>query len=308
MPRDYYEVLGVARSASTEEIAKAYKKLARKNHPDRNPGDKEAEARFKEIQNAYDILSDAQKRSQYDQYGFEVPTMGGPGPGGGFHFGGPGGTTNVDPEMTQRIFEQMFGGQGGAGIDPNDILGAFGGGSRKRGRSRRPAPVEHVEVEASVPFMIAATGGTISLQTGANVIEVKVPAGIEDGKKLRVSGQGPGGGDIMVQIKVEPHAYFRREGKTVLLEVPISVGEAILGGKVEVPTIDGKRVEVKIRPGTSSGSKTRLPGFGIAGGDQFLVFKIVVPKGEPDGTTKHLIEQYQHHQPSNPRADVAWKS
>jgi DnaJ-class molecular chaperone len=198
----------------------------------------------------------------------------------------------------------MFGG-GGGGFE--DILGGFGGGAKKRGKSRRPAPAEPIAVEASVPFMIAATGGTISLDTGTNVIEVKVPAGIEDGKKLRVSGQGPGGGDIVVQIKIEPHAYFRREGKNILLDVPISVGEAILGGKVEVPTIDGKRVEVKIRPGTSSGSKSRLPGLGIAGADQFLVFKIVVPKGEPDAKTKSLIEDYQRHQTTSPRADVPWK-
>ena len=311
MPRDYYEVLGVPRTSSAEEITKAYKKLARQNHPDKNPGDKAAEARFKEIQNAYDVLNDANKRAQYDQFGHEGPQMGGAGGPGGFHFnfGGPGGQ-QIDPEVAQEMFGRLFG-EGGGGIRFEDILGgAAGGGSRGRGRggrSRRTVPAENVEVEASVPFMTAALGGTISLRINGHEIDVKVPAGIEDGKKLRVSGQAPGGGDITVKVIVQPHPYFRREGKDVLLDVPISIGEAILGGKVEVPTVDGRRVDVKVRPGTSSGSKMRLPGFGIAGGDQYLVFKISVPKGAPDEKTKELIEEFNRLHPQDSRADTPWK-
>lgn len=307
MPRDYYEVLGVGRNASADEISKAYKKLARQNHPDKNPGDKAAEARFKEIQNAYDTLNDATKRAQYDQFGPDGPQMGGGGGGpGGFHFnfGGPGGGTQVDPEVAQEMFGRIFG--EGGGIRFEDLLGGGGPRSKGRGRSRRPA-AENVEVEASVPFMTAATGGTIGLQIDGRQIDVKVPAGMEDGKKLRVSGQGPGGGDITVKVSVQPHPYFRREGKDVLLDVPISVGEAILGGKVEVPTVDGRRVDVKVRPGTSSGSKMRLPGFGIAGGDQYLVFKIIVPKGAPDEKAKQLIEEYAKAHPVDARADAGWK-
>jgi DnaJ-class molecular chaperone len=313
MPRDHYEVLGVSRTASAEEITKAYKKLARQNHPDKNPGDKGAEARFKEIQNAYDTLNDATKRVQYDQFGHDGPQMGGAGGPGGFHFnfGGPGGGTQIDPEVAQEMFGRLFG--EGGGIRFEDIMGGMGGGAseggrgRGRGRSRRTVPAENVEVEASVPFMTAALGGTISLRIDSREIDVKVPAGMEDGKKLRVSGQGPGGGDITVKVNVQPHPYFRREGKDVLLDVPISIGEAILGGKVEVPTVDGRRVDVKVRPGTSSGSKMRLPGFGIAGGDQYLVFKIVVPKGAPDDKSKQLIEEYAQLNPIDARADAGWK-
>src|SRR5262249_35196383 len=130
---------------------------------------------------------------------------------------------------------------------------------------------------------------------------------IDDGKKLRVAGQGPGGGDITVRVKVAPHPYFRREGKDVLLDVPISVGEAILGGKVEVPTVDGRRVDVKVRPGTSRGVRMRLPGFGVAGGDQYLIFKVIVPKGAPDEKSRHLIEEYMKHHHVDARADVPWK-
>ncbi len=308
MPRDYYEVLGVSRGASAEEITKAYKKLARQHHPDRNPGDKQAESVFKDIQNAYDVLSDPAKKGQYDQFGHAGPQMGGAGGGpGGFHFGGPGGA-QIDPEQAQEMFSRIFGEGGAGGINFEDLLG--GGGPRPgRGRGRRRAaqPAENVEVEASVPFMTAAQGGAISLHVDRREIEVKVPAGIEDGKKLRVSGQGPGGGDITVKIKVQPHPYFRREGKDLLLDVPIGVGEAVLGGKVEVPTLDGRRVDVKVRPGTSSGSKMRLPGFGIAGGDQYLVFKIVVPKGAPNQNDRKLIEEYAKLHSDDPRAEAPWR-
>ncbi len=310
MPRDYYEVLGVSRGASADEITKAYKKLARQHHPDRNPGDKQAEVVFKELQNAYDVLSDPAKKGQYDQYGHAGPHMGGPGGAGGpggFHFGGPGGV-QIDPEQAHEMFSRIFGEGGPGGVNFEDLLGGTAGGKSGRGRGRRrQAPPENVEVEANVPFMTAAQGGAISLSIDHREIEVKVPAGIDDGKKLRVSGQGPGGGDITVKIKVQPHAYFRREGKDLLLDVPIDIGEAMLGGKVEVPTLDGRRVDVKVRPGTSSGSKMRLPGFGIAGGDQYLVFKIVVPKGAPDDHVKRLIEEYAKRHDFDPRAEAPWK-
>jgi DnaJ-class molecular chaperone len=309
MPKDYYEVLGVSRSASADEIAKAYRKLARQHHPDRNPGDKQAEGRFKEIQNAYDTLSDPKKKAMYDQFGTEVPPGAGggfPGGGGTFTFGGPGGQ-QVDPEMAQEMFRRMFGGGGGGGFE--DLFGSSSGGGRTRGRGRpraQPAP-EAVEVEAHVPFLTAALGGTIGLRVGDRDIDVKVPPGFEDGKKLRVAGQGEYGEDILVRIRVDPHPYFRREGRDVLIDVPISVPEAVLGGKVEVPTVAGKRVTVKVPPGTSSGSRVRLPGMGVAGGDQYLVMKVVVPKGKPDDRTKELIEEYAKLHPDDVRIDVPWR-
>jgi DnaJ-class molecular chaperone len=309
MPRDYYEVLGVSKSASADEINKAYKSLARKHHPDRNPGDKTAESRFKEIQNAYDVLSDAKKKAMYDQFGAEVPpgAAGAGGFPGGFQYGGGGGQ-QIDPEMAQEMFRRMFGGGGGgAGGGFEDLFGSFSGGRRSRGRSRAAPPPEAIEVEAHVPFLTAALGGSIGLRVGDRDIDVKVPPGFEDGKKLRVAGQGESGEDIMVRVHVEPHSYFRREGKNVLIDVPISIPEAVLGGKVDVPTVAGKQVSVKVPPGTSSGSRIRLPGMGIAGGDQYLVMKVVVPKGKPDDGTKELIEEYAKLHPDDVRIDVPWR-
>jgi curved DNA-binding protein len=313
MPRDYYEILGLSKTASPEEITKAYKKLARQHHPDKNPGAKqaEAEARFKEIQTAYDVLNDPKKRANYDQFGTEMPGgFPGAGAGGGqgfpFQFGNAGaGGQQMDPEMAQELYRRLFGGGGGGGPSADDIFSQMGGGRGRRQRKSRPA--ETVEVDARVPFLTAALGGTIGLRVGDRDIDVKVPVGFEDGKKLRVAGQGEMGEDIYVRVRIEPHPYYRREGKDVLLDVPISVPEAILGGKVEVPTINGKRVEVKVPPGTSGGSRIRLPGLGIAGGDQYLVMKVMVPKGRPDDATKQLIEEYAKLQPQDVRADVPWR-
>ena len=220
MPRDHYEVLGVSRSASADEIAKAYRKLARQHHPDRNPGDKQAEGRFKEIQNAYDMLSDPKKKAVYDQFGTDVPP-GAAGPaspaGAGSSSPAAAGGQQIDPEMAQELFRQMFGGGGGGGAGGGfeDLFGVVRRrrAARGRGRSRAQPAAEAVEVEAHVPFLTAAVGGTIGLRVGDRDIDVKVPAGFEDGKKLRVAGQGEYGEDIVVTVRVDPHPYFRREGK-----------------------------------------------------------------------------------------------
>jgi curved DNA-binding protein len=296
MPRDYYEVLGVPRNASEADIKKAYRKLARQYHPDRNPGDKQAEARFKEVQEAYEVLNDKAKRAQYDRFGFAGPGFGGQGP---FRAeGGPAG------------FEFQ-------GINPEDlesILGAFGGGlgsfadmfgRRGRGRARTARPPENVEAEVAIPFLKAALGGTVTLNVDGRAIDLRVPAGVEEGKKLRLAGQGPGGGDLLVRVKIEPHPYFRREGNDVILEVPISVAEAILGAKVDVPTLDGTRLTVTVPPGTSSGSRLRLRGKGIAGGDQYIEIKIVVPK-TLDERSRELIEEFARRNPQNPRERMPW--
>jgi DnaJ-class molecular chaperone len=315
MPRDPYEVLGVSKSASSDEIQKAYRKLSKKFHPDRNPGDKQADSNYKEVQEAYEILSDASKKSNYDQFGFAGPSTGGfPGggfqggfPGGGFPggFPGGGGGGNIDPEMAEELFKRFVGGGGaGGGPDLNDL---FSGGRRstKRSRGHRQA-AEPVEAEVTVPFEVAAVGGSVALEIGGRKIDVKVPAGIDDGKKLRVPASATGSADVILKVKVAPHAYFRRDGGDVLLDVPLSLSEAVLGGKVEVPTVAGERLEVKIRPGTSGGSKLRLRGKGINGGDQYLVFKIVVPSGEIDQKSRELIEEFAKTNPVNARANVPW--
>jgi DnaJ-class molecular chaperone len=310
MPRDYYEVLGVKRDASAEDIKKAYRKLARQYHPDRNPGDKQAEARFKEVQEAFEVLSDKTKRSHYDRYGAAGPGAGFGGPGGQtFHWGGgPGGFTfeEIDPAQAAQaaeMFRQMFGGGFG---------GEFGGGfedlftQRRRGpRGRRAAPAEEVETEVAIPFLTAALGGSVNLALNGRELTVKIPAGSEDGQKLRLQGQAPGGGDLRLVLRIQSHPYFRREGKDLILEVPLSLAEAVLGTKVDVPTLDGTRLSVKVPPGTSSGARLRLRGRGIGGGDQYIEIKVVVPAAQDD-RSRQLMEEFARLNPQNPRAGLPW--
>ncbi len=318
--RDYYEVLGVARDATPEAIKKAYRALARKNHPDVNPGDKSAEARFKEVQHAYDILSDKEKRSRYDQFGaaaFEGMAAAGQRPGGG--------------EWTTH-----FGGQGFEHIDLSDLLGSFGGGQhgdeaggasifedlmgRVRGsRTPRQRAGRSIEANLIIPFLTAARGGetTIELQRGQGKPEslvVKIPSGIDTGAKLRLKGQGEPGnkttpaGDLTITVQVEPHPYFKRDGQNLQVEVPITVGEAVLGAKIEVPALEGMK-SLTVPPGSSGGQRLRIKGQGIPAsggkpqGDLFVLLKIVVPKSV-DATGKRLIQEFSERNPQNPRAGL----
>jgi DnaJ-class molecular chaperone len=306
MPRDPYEVLGVPRTASDAEIKKAYRQLARQHHPDRNPGDKQAETRFKEVQTAYNILGDKAKRKQYDQFGFvgnEPFGAGGPAPGGpGFNFQG------MDAAELENLFRQFGGGTVGAapgGLgDLGDLGDLFGQRSRRRG-GRRPRPPEEVETEMTIPFVTAALGGPVNVGIDGRELEIKVPAGVEEGKKLRLSGQGPGGADLIVKLHVAAHPYFRREGNNVVLEVPLSLAEAVLGTKVDVPTLDGTHLTVKVPPGTSSGARLRLRGKGIAGGDQLIEVKIVATAPAND-RSRELIEEFARLNPQDPRAGLPW--
>src|SRR3974377_1543705 len=194
MPRDPYEVLGVQKNASEGDVKKAYRKLARQYHPDRNPGDKKAESQFKEVQEAYDLLNDPQKKAQYDQFGFEGPFGGAGGPGGpgGFRFGGQ--QQNINPEDLNEILRQMGGGFGGVG----GFGEPFGARTRPGRQTRRPQALPEVEHEVTIPFLTAALGGKLSLAIDDQHVEVKIPAGVEDGKKLRLAGQGINGGDILL--------------------------------------------------------------------------------------------------------------
>src|ERR1700677_2904229 len=261
MPRDYYEVLGVKRESSDDEIKKAYRNLARKYHPDRNPGDKQAETKFKEVQDAYDILSDKNKREQYNRFGFAGPQAGAAGPGGQtFHWGGggasgPSGFQNIDPS----VFEELFSGMGGVG-GVEEMLGQ----RKPRGRTRRTQPREAVTSQVAIPFINAALGGSISLRVDDREITVKIPPGVEEGQVLRLQGQGPDGGDLHLKLSIEPHPFFQRESNDIILKVPLSLSEAVLGGKIDVPTLDGTVLTVKVPPGTSSGARLRLRGKGIA--------------------------------------------
>jgi DnaJ-class molecular chaperone len=307
MPRDYYEVLGVKRDASEDEIKKAYRKLARQYHPDRNPGDKQAETHFKEVQEAYDILSDKAKRTQYDRFGFVGPEAGMPGGEGGFpggfrfHWGGGpgGGGQTVDPEMAEELLRRFGVDLGGFGMG-----GGTGGRTAGGGRRRRPA-AEAQTAEVNVPFTTAAVGGTISLSIDGHELDVKIPTGIEEGKTMRLAGQAPGGGDLLLKIHIQPHEYFRRDGNDIVLEVPLALAEAVLGTKVDVPTLDGTRLTVKVPPGTSSGARLRLRGRGIKGADQYIEIRVMVPAAK-DERNRELIEEFARLNPQTPRAGLPW--
>jgi curved DNA-binding protein len=292
MAKDFYETLGITKSASADEIKKAYRKLAAQHHPDRNPGDKEAEAKFKEVSAAYEVLSDPEKKERYDRFGHAGPQAGGPGgfPGGGFH-GGP----EMDPRMAEEMFRNVFGG------DFGDI---FSGG---RGpKKRKPQPAPDIETDVTVPFHVACNGGVVNINVGGRGIEVKVPAGISEGKKLRVPASATGSSDVILRVKIAPHPYFQRIDNDLQLEVPISIVEATLGGKVDVPTLTGEKLTVKIPAGTSSGAKIRLRGKGVVGGDQFLVMKIVAPTNLSD-EAKQALEAFSQLAPQTPRSGNPWE-
>lgn len=286
---DYYKILGVSKSASADEIRKAYRKLARENHPDAKPNDAGAAERFKQIQEAYDTLSDATKRKQYDQFGSAYQQAGragaGPNPfagGGGF-----GGYSSGGPIDLGDLF-----GQGG--VDFSEFFGgATPSGSGRKGK-RTASRGEDVRATVKIPFETAVSGGAVDVRIdrGGDVetLAVKVPPGVNSGQVVRLAGQGSpslrGGaaGDLYLTIDIEPHAFFRREGSNLLIDVPITPSEAVLGTKVEVPTLSEGLVVLKIPPGTSSGAKLRLRGKGVIdsqthqAGDQFVVVKIVIPK------------------------------
>jgi curved DNA-binding protein len=298
MARDYYAILGVNRSASDKEIRSAYRKLARKLHPDVNPGDKASETRFKEVNRAYEALGDEKKRKLYDEFGEEALREGfdaekqraykqwqgrAGSPGGGF--GGGRGGSYGSVNLEDLFGGAVPGGQTGDGADPFADL--FGRASRRRG----PVKGRDYEQELAIDFVSAVRGTQLQLRNPSSPepVTVRIPPGAEDGGRVRIKGQGaasPNGGpngDLILVIHVEPHPLFRREGDDLLLDVPIGVSEAIAGAKVKVPTFDGD-VAVKVPPGTQSGTKLRVRGKGVVRkgrepGDLYLIFMIHVPTG-----------------------------
>ncbi|MDO8606059.1 MAG: J domain-containing protein [Phaeospirillum sp.] len=293
--KDPYQVLGVARAASDADIKKAYHKLARELHPDLNPGDRRSEDRFKEISAAYDFLSDPARRAQFDAG--EIDATGaakrrswrsqGAGPGGGRRGGSPFGD-NVDDILSELLRRKER------------------GRAQSAGKPFRGADIRH---SLTVPFVDAAAGATrrVTLISGRTV-EVRIPPGSADGQTLRLKGQGSAGngdsGDAFIDLKVESHPFFTRRNLDVLVDLPISVQEAVLGGKVTVPTIDGK-VALSVPPGSNAGSVLRLKGKGIAGeagarGDQLVTLKVVLPDG--DAEFKALVEKWGPRHGYDPRA------
>jgi DnaJ-class molecular chaperone len=313
MDEDYYKLLGISRNATPDEIQKAYRKLARKYHPDVNP-DKNAKEKFQQIQTAYETLNDPEKREMYDRYGSSFESFGaGPGPGGGAwrtYSTGPGGFEGFD-------FSQVFGGQGEGGQSPfGDFFGGApgGGGRRSTRRSARGADVQH---ELEIAFQTAATGGEAHLRVRRpdgkeETISVKIPKGIEHGQTIRLRGQGEQGarpGDLLITVRVAPHPHYRRKGLDLEVGVPVTLAEAALGAKVDVPTPRGV-ISVKVPAGTSSGKRLRIKGQGIenkAGdkGDLYVEILIALPD-QLDSESQELIRQFSARNSYNPRSDLRW--
>ena len=379
--QDYYEQLGVPRKATAKELRAAYRKLARKYHPDLNPGDKSAEEKFKQIQEAYDVLSDTKKRQMYDQFGFNTPgSGGGPTPGaeyggaapqdihfdfGGFDFGGGGPGAGAGGGTSFRdLFGQFFRGANAAQQAPERESGedlefqiditfaeAMHGTVKKLSITRLDvcnvchgtgvAPGDekvcptcggtgHVtQVSGKMRFEVTCSrcGGTGKLRSvcrncggegrvpRVDTLDVRIPPGAKTGSRVRVPGRGNAGlhggppGDLYIILNVQPHPFFERRGDDLYTVVPVTVPEASLGSKIEVPTIDG-RAQVRIPPGTNSGKKLRLrekgaPSAGHPGkrGDQIVEVQVVVPKPE-DERVRNLMRELGKIDPEDPRREI----
>ena len=375
---DYYEVLGVPRKASLKDIRTAFRKLARKYHPDLNPGDKAAEEKFREIQEAYDVLSDSKKRQMYDQYGFysdNLPPGGYPGGGqsasepgvnfdfGGFDFGGGAGTGGTS---FRDLFSQFFGGRSGAVAEPErepgadleyqieiDFWDAVRGAVKKISITRMDAcetchgtgavgspqtcPTCHgsgsiQQAAGKMRFNVPCTrcGGTGKLRTACRtcggegrvrrteMIDVRIPAGVANGGRVRVPGKGNAGtmgarpGDLYLRVIVRPHPFFERRGNDLYAKVPVTVAEATLGAKIEVPTMDGRAL-VRIPPGTNSGKSLRLREKGVPNarngtrGDQYVEIQVVVPQ-PTDERVRTLMKDLEKVAPEDPRKDLFSKA
>jgi molecular chaperone DnaJ len=376
---DYYELLGVSRKASAKDIRAAFRKLARKYHPDLNPGDKAAEEKFKQLQEAYDVLSDTKKRQMYDQYGFyseNAPTgdYGQGGAGGdnnvnfdfnGFDFSGGSGASGAGSSF-RDLFSQFFGGRGGAGTEEEaesgssleykleiDFWDAVRGGVKKLQITRldtcetchgtgtigspQTCPTCHgtgtvQQAAGKMRFNVPCSrcGGTGKLRTACKTcggegrvrrtetIDVRIPAGVASGSRVRVPGKGNAGtvgappGDLYLQVEVRPHPFFERRGNDLYTKVPVTVSEATLGAKVEVPTIDGRSL-VRIPPATNSGSTLRLREKGVPSarngtrGDQYVEIQVVVPK-PTDERVRNIMKELETVAPDDPRKDLFAKA
>jgi DnaJ-class molecular chaperone len=313
--RDPYTVLGVPKSAGADEIKKAFRTLAKKFHPDQNKTDPKAKEKFSEANAAYEILGDEKKRGQFDRG--EIDAEGKPRFQGFEGFGG-----RRRPQPGAQEYEHNFsgGGAGGprGGFDPADIFADFfggGAGARGRGRARAAPKGEDIQgtVTVTLPEAVQGARARVVLSNG-RMLDVTVPAGIEEGKQIRLKGQGnPGGpgaepGDALVTVRIARHPFFRVEGRDLRLDLPVALYEAVLGGKVQVPTLGGA-VEMNLPPGTNSGRTLRLRGKGLPAsgaapvGDLLVTLRVTLPeKIDPD--FEALMRKWVSQSPYDPRKDM----
>jgi molecular chaperone DnaJ len=380
--QDYYELLGVPRKATAKDIRAAFRKLARKYHPDLNPGDKSAEEKFKQLQEAYDVLSDTKKRQMYDQYGFYSDNLhaGGPGAGGdvrggeqdvnfdfdGFDFGGGSGAQGGGSSF-RDLFSQFFSsGRGGAGVEAEHEPGGdleyqieIGFWDSVRGAVKKLSITRldtcetcHGTGAVGTPQTCNVCGGTGTIRQSAGkmkfnvpctrcggtgklrtvcktcggegrlrhneTIEVRIPAGVANGGRVRVPGKGNSGtmgappGDLYLRVVVRPHDFFERRGDDLYTKIPVTISEATLGAKIEVPTIDGRSL-VRIPPGTNSGKTLRLKEKGVPSarngsrGDQYVEIQVVVPP-PTDERVRNLMKELESVAPGDPRKDLFAKA
>jgi molecular chaperone DnaJ len=329
--KDFYAILGVPQDADAAAIKKAYRKLARKHHPDQNAGDAAAERRFKDIGEAHAVLADPKQRQEYDA----IRSMahggarfragaGGPGGSGGFEdifsaFGGGGGNSRVrfstggpgggpaggDQDIND-LLAQMFGGTAPGGARGGDPFGGFGA-------PRGPRPGPDVQARTSLSFRDAVEGSTVTLTTPeGGRITTKIPAGVRDGQKIRLRGKGgqgdPGAprGDLILTVAVDKHPVFGRDGDNLTVDLPVTFAEATLGATVPVPTLDGSSVKVKVAPGTPSGRVLRVKGRGVAGrhgaGDLLAKVVVVVPQRLTDDARAAVETLREAEAGADPRA------
>src|SRR5690606_19504569 len=310
--KDFYAVLGVEKDVSDAELKKVYRKLARQYHPDSNPGDTGAESRFKEISEAYAVLSDPQERAEYDQ----LRAMGS---GARFTSGGAG---------FEDVFGGMFGGGSRAGYSQGgfeDLLGGMFGSGRFGNTSGGyrgfggPTPGADITATTTLDFLTAIHGDTVTLQVpGGKATKVKIPAGVRDGQKIKLRGKGQpspdggGPGDLILTVSVRPHPVFERDGANLRVDVPVTFTEAALGATIEVPTLDGDPVRLRVAPGTPSGRALRVKGRGVATakstGDLLATVHVVVPS-HLSGEAKKKLGDFAAPPPAeNPREELSEKA
>ena len=297
--KDFYKILGVAKDVSDAELKKVYRKLARQYHPDSNPGDAKAEAKFKEISEAYSVLADPAQRKEYDQ----VRAMGGGArfTGGAGGSGFPGGFPGGGAGGFEDVFSNLFGGGG---------RGGFGGFGPRRGSD--------LTMTTTLNFIDGVKGTSIKVNLGGKDVSVNIPAGVNDGQKIKLRGKGqasPNGGeagDLIITCNIKPHPIFSRDGNNIRVTVPVTYAEAVLGATILVPTLGGEPVKLKVAPGTPNGRVLRVKGRGVVTakheGDLLATVEVAVPSHVSDKAKKALEEFNGLLPEEDPRAELLLKA